>query len=660
MKTIFKLFTICITLALLSAGGYAQKRVMPKPPKVDRYEFKLLPPVVETANVDYTVIKEDFTITLRDGVLMDCSKFYPSEPNIYLPNGYPVVLMVHGYGDKKETLEHFASAQAQYNYVVYTYSVRGQGNSGGLSNLMSTVEAYDLMELVDFIKNDNVGGDSSRVAIMGGSQGGTVPYIAACLGMQVKGIISAVTSPKFATSWIDNGSVKMSYLWTIEYTPDSARYNPLVDRMSDWVYASGVKSDKWDSLAYHMPIGRDFDNIVHQNTVPLLIENSWQDYFFNAKHGIESFGNIGPEHIVYMGAVMGHGGDISESENNWHMTFFNDWFFHTIWDLPSGYPNYQRYQIAYTTHPKVGNYWSFEHGSSAVWPPTDVVNKKFYFRKNSKLSSSQENSSSQKVNFDNNVSGGYSLQSAIWSEFKGTEFNQKFKKDNTSFVSDPLTQPTYMVGTPKVHLKYQANANICQYNFHIYEVTSNGQENFVSRINYTDRNYTTNQIKNQLIDGSSHAHKFQAGSRIKIVATNFDHAPSDTAFLSTNPHVLPVMTKSKNQIYLRDSYIELPLKTNGTGDFVETLAQPKLYQNYPNPFNPSTQIKFELPEGFAGMVTLKIYDMVGREVATLLNTQMTEGVHEMNFNASKLASGVYFSKLVTANNVEVKRMLLIK
>src|SRR5690606_6512740 len=149
MKLLFKVFTICITLALLSTGGYAQKRVMPKPPKVDRYEFKLLPPVVETANVDYTVIKEDFTITLRDGVLMDCSKFYPSEPNTCRPNGYPVVVMVNGYGDKKETLEHFASAQAQYNYVVYTYSVRGQGNSGGLSNLMSTLEAYDLIELVD-------------------------------------------------------------------------------------------------------------------------------------------------------------------------------------------------------------------------------------------------------------------------------------------------------------------------------------------------------------------------------------------------------------------------------------------------------------------------------------------------------------------------------
>ena len=660
MKTLTFLIVFFIG-AIVATSSFAQHKMVPKPPKLDRYEFKQLPQAGPQLDNPYSVIQEDFFIQLRDGAMMDCSKFYPSEPNIYLPDGYPVVIMVHGYGDSKLTLEHFALAQAQYNYVVYTYSVRGQGNSGGLSNLMSIVEAEDLMEFVNYIKHDNIGGDSSRIAIMGGSQGGTVPYIAACNGMQVKGIISALTSPKFGTSWIENGSPKMSFLWTVEYTPDTARYNPLVDRMSDWVYACGVKSDKWDSLAYWMPIGRDFDDKVQNNTVPLLVENSWQDYFFNAKHGIESFGNIGPEHIVYFGAVMGHGGDISESENNWHMQFFNDWFFHIIWDYPSGYTSLDRYQFAYTTYPKVGNYWSFEHGSSATWPPEGVTNVKFYPRRNSKLSQSPEGSSSRRVNFDNNVTNNYDLQTAVYDEFKGADFDAKFKKDNVSFVSDPLTNATYMIGVPKVHLKYQANANICQYNFQIFEVTSSGVENFITRVNYTDRNYIKDQIRERDIEGLGHAHKFQPGSRIKIVVTNFDHTPSDTAFLNTNPHVLPVMTKSRNQIYLRDTYIELPLKSAvGDNNFIVELESPKLYQNYPNPFNPSTNIKFELPEAFLGNVTLKIYDMVGREVATLINTNMAEGIHEVTWNATNFASGVYFSKLIANDNVEVKRMILIK
>ena len=654
------LFVMIITSQVKSQD----RGVLPKPPKVDRFEFKMLPSPMKMMGIEqdnsYMVIKEDFTVQMRDGILLDCSKFYPSEPNIYLPNGYPVVIMVHGYGDRKETLEGFASAQAQYNYVVYTYSVRGQGNSGGLSNLMSIVEAEDLIEFVDYVRNDNVGADTSLISITGGSQGGTVPYIAACNGMNVKGIISALTCPKFATSWIENGSVKMSFLWTIEYTPDSARYNPLVDRMSDWVYASGVKSDKWDSLAYWMPIGRDFSDQVQNNTTTMLIENSWQDYFFNAKYGIESFPSISQEHIVYMGAVMGHGGDISESENQWHMQFFNDWYFHNIWGWASNYPNYDRYQIAYTTYPKVNGDWSFEHDSSPVWPPAGVVDTKLYMRRNSKLSSTPEGSRSRTANFKNDVASNYKLIDAVYSEFTGADFDAKFKKSQITFDSDPLTTATYLVGTPKVHLKYRSRANLCQYNFQIFEVAANGQANFVTRINYTDRNYSANQVRTADIDGLAHGHKFSAGSKIRIVVTNLDTTPEDSSFLNTNPHVLPVMTRStRNDIYLRDSYIQLPLRAEGSDQVFANVPQPKC-QNYPNPFNPSTNIRFELPEGFQGLVTLKIYDITGREVANLVHQNLVEGIHEYNWDASAFASGVYFSRLTAGSSVVTNRMLLIK
>ena len=238
---------LILVLLLSSVDLHAQNR--PKGP-IDRYQFKLLPSPIPQSDDPYIVIKEDFFLTLRDGIKMDCSKFYPNVPNPYLPDGYPVVIMVHGYGDRKETLEHFAFAQAQYNYVVYTYSVRGQGNSEGLSNLISMVEAEDLMEFVNYVKNDVVGLDPTKIAIMGGSQDGTLPYMAACNGMQVNSMISALSSPNFASRWMENGCVKMTLLWSVAYTPHSVRYTPTVDRRSDWMYASAVKSDKWDSLAY--------------------------------------------------------------------------------------------------------------------------------------------------------------------------------------------------------------------------------------------------------------------------------------------------------------------------------------------------------------------------------------------------------------------------
>jgi len=91
---------------------------------------------------------------------------------------------------EKKLSQDFANAQASYGYCVYTYSVRGQGNSGGLSNLISTVEAQDLMELVNYVKHDQPSGlDSSNVLITGGSQGGILPYMANCNGLNVKCLI---------------------------------------------------------------------------------------------------------------------------------------------------------------------------------------------------------------------------------------------------------------------------------------------------------------------------------------------------------------------------------------------------------------------------------------------------------------------------------------
>jgi hypothetical protein len=81
-------------------------------------------------------------------------------------------------------------------------------------------------------------------------------------------------------------------------------------------------------------------------------------------------------------------------------------------------------------------------------------------------------------------------------------------------------------------------------------------------------------------------------------------------------------------------------------------------QNYPNPFNPTTMIKFNIPE--ASKVSLKIYDVLGNEIATLLNEEKNKGTYEVNFNATNLSSGIYFYKLEAGNFVETKKMILLK
>jgi hypothetical protein len=83
-----------------------------------------------------------------------------------------------------------------------------------------------------------------------------------------------------------------------------------------------------------------------------------------------------------------------------------------------------------------------------------------------------------------------------------------------------------------------------------------------------------------------------------------------------------------------------------------------LSQNYPNPFNPSTKINFDLPK--YGQVSLKIYDMLGREVSTLVSEFRTAGYYSVDFNASSLTSGVYFYRVSTGDFSAVKKMTVLK
>ena len=83
-----------------------------------------------------------------------------------------------------------------------------------------------------------------------------------------------------------------------------------------------------------------------------------------------------------------------------------------------------------------------------------------------------------------------------------------------------------------------------------------------------------------------------------------------------------------------------------------------LEQNYPNPFNPTTNIRFSVTE--PGLVTLKVYNALGQEVASLLNEIKNAGSYQVDFNAVGLSSGIYFYKIQSNNFTSTKKMILLK
>ncbi|MGH2574080.1 MAG: alpha/beta fold hydrolase [Ignavibacteria bacterium] len=615
----------------------------------------------------YSSTRIDFFLTLSDGVILDCTKFIP---NANPPSGgWPSVILCHGFGLSKYSELPFAEELSTYGYYTLVYSMRGQGISTGASNFISTTEMNDLIQVTQYVRNETITNDN-KICITGGSQGGIIPFMSACYGNNVRTIVSDLASPEFASSWIENGSIKMTLLWTLSYPDSVVRYNNLVSRFRNWILSS--QSDKWDSLAYYLPQNRDFMNRVQYCQVPVLISNAWQDKFFNTL-GMIRAAYILPynSYRMYFGAMPGHGSDYYDNEIIFHEDLVNDWFDYWLYDIQNGVMDPSgKFTYASTTYPLYNAGWSFTRSYSPTWPPNNGGYKmKLYFLPQNRLRNFINTSLPDTISFLNDVRDTtLTMLEAVNYEFTGTVFNSKFNKTTLTFDTEPLHQDFVMAGTPLVSLKYSSTANLCQYNFQIWEVRPSNTSKLVSRINFTDRNYTPNSIRTAAINGISHSHIFRQGNRIRVIATNLDNQPlGNDIFLRTNPHALPVLKIGRNKIYMSaalSSYIEIPLREVPIGIVKNTNEIPenfKLYQNYPNPFNPITKIKFDLPERFIGGVKLKIFDLLGKEITTLIDEKsLSSGTYEINWDAQNYSNGIYFYQLETNDYKEVKKMVLVK
>jgi len=123
-----------------------------------------------------------------------------------------------------------------------------------------------------------------------------------------------------------------------------------------------------------------------------------------------------------------------------------------------------------------------------------------------------------------------------------------------------------------------------------------------------------------------------------------------------------IRAKDKQNLYSVYSDIQTmniePYRKITNADEINSIKEYKLNQNYPNPFNPSTTIKYSIPK--SSLVTLKVYDILGKEIATLVNEEKTAGNYQVEFNAANLPSGVFFYRIQAGSFNQVRKMLLIK
>lgn len=145
-------------------------------------------------------------------------------------------------------------------------------------------------------------------------------------------------------------------------------------------------------------------------------------------------------------------------------------------------------------------------------------------------------------------------------------------------------------------------------------------------------------------------------------SVDFGYLSSDTPDNCKIAFVIDGPT-SGTDYHVGSNFLVDDLNLTGTATSVNdkniTPAKFSLEQNYPNPFNPTTKIQYNLPQN--SFVNLKVYNAIGKEVASLINSVVPAGTHEVVFDASGLNSGVYFYTLKTGNNfVQTRKMILMK
>jgi len=156
---------------------------------------------------------------------------------------------------------------------------------------------------------------------------------------------------------------------------------------------------------------------------------------------------------------------------------------------------------------------------------------------------------------------------------------------------------------------------------------------------------TSNDVAGELVDASGTVVAFNNGT-------------------SSNPFTLTAPGPGSYTVFagyagpLRWDSTSVSISVTDVGENHSNPTGYRLYDNYPNPFNPTTTIRYSLPE--AAFTSIKIYDVVGNEVAVAVNEMKTAGTHQVTYNATSFSSGVYYYTIQAGSFMETRKMILMK
>lgn len=495
--------------------------------------------------------RNDFWIPIGPADSLDATCFIP----VTLPpiNGYPVLLMVHGFGDSKESRFPSCSIYAKSDYMTIAYSVRGHGKSTGRSSIMSDTERHDLAAVIEYIKH-LPHADSEDIGIIGGSQGGLHALWAAADRLHVRALSADAITPQWASDMFSNGSIRRTV--TLLLQSPGVRYT--AERDTLWTL---LREDRYAELRTRFCRGRDLDaGRLGSSDLPLLQFLKWQDHYFSAEPGIDAFLRYAGPKKLYVG-TQGHFSDEIDDEKYFQNSQITCWFDCYLKGINNAIYEEPRFTRSVSSLPSdsAGNFHWTRSGSD-LWPAAVNVPQRLYLTADSSLSLRPpvgRNASALLVNRYTDTN--YTFSEGYIEGFRGARFASIIPQQKIVFTSPVLDSEIVWSGVPVMNLTVKSDNVLFPLHLQIYETDSSGRTFFINRINYTARNWKKRSIGIIHAEGIPHAHRFSRGSRIRFVLTNLD--VTGRKQLGEYPFVLPVFRNASVTIFFdkrHPSSIDLP------------------------------------------------------------------------------------------------------
>ncbi|MCK4329169.1 alpha/beta fold hydrolase [candidate division WOR-3 bacterium] len=582
------------------------------------------------------VVVDSFFLTVDDGVRLDCTLFMPDTSIIpSLQDSLPAIIFVHGLGGSKKLKEPIARAYAELGYVTFCYSVRGQGNSEGLSTVFSTREQRDLEFIVDSIAGMTIVNDT-LIGISGGSQGGYHCWFAAVNGMNVRAVAPENSVPIRVDAAARYGCYSSAITSEINYS-ERVRLDTLAYPLKKW-----LREDNYDSVRAVINRGRFFDSSdVEASSANYLMMGAWHDHIFPHNRVPGAFAVAPHNPIMYLG-VGGHGSGLDSIEQSFRNELLQGFFAEHL--------NGENHSLD-TMGPVVislGPEW--RHINLDSWPPDELIYRTYYLRTNGSLSEIPPGVSDSSFHIEHNLLfPSYTWEDAVEDEFLFSPF--AFRKDKRIWRTPPFTDSIIVVGIPKVEVHAKGPLPKFQINLQLYD---EGPEDttYLSQISLGKMG-NTDSTAWDLLRGEMTIIGWEIAPehRLRIDWTSINYTLDSTLWTIPYWDAYGILTLGLDGTHTTSISIS---QYTPTGIFESQSNRPDGFRLiiHPNPFNSTVGISLKATHTLPKC--LNIYDICGRLVEEL--PVLLEGEVAWKPDES-LGSGIYFIR-VKVEEISVTRSVV--